>query len=113
MTERQKTRRVTQENRLVRVSILLVHDHVDDWVDAGAQVDHDVPEDVQTRPVHVLIENFRDRDRQIARDEREEDDEHHHRDSHLVAFLLRLTFVFDLRRFRQMESISVSDVVLG
>jgi hypothetical protein len=112
VTEGEKSWRVAQQDRLVSVAILLVHDHVDDRIDAGAEINHDVAEDVQSRPVHILVEDFGDGDREIAGDKRQEDREHHFRDAPLVALLFRLAFVFQLRGFRQMEAITIRDVVL-
>jgi hypothetical protein len=112
VTEGEKPRRVAQQDRLISVAILLVHDHVDDWVDAGAEIDHDVTEDVETRPVHLFVEDFGDGDGQIARDKRQENRENHFCDAPLVALLLCLAFVFQFCRFCQVKAIAIRDVVL-
>lgn len=93
------------------MAILFVHDHVDDRIDACTEINHDVAEDVQARPVHFLVEHLRDGDRKVASEEWQEDRENHFRDSPLIAFLFSLALVFEFRWFRQMESISIRDVI--
>lgn len=90
---REKPRRLAHQNVLVRLSILLVHDDVDDWVDAGAEIQHQVPEDVHAGVIDVLVGNLDDCDGEVAGHKRQEDCQHHLRDAPLIAFLLSIRLI--------------------
>lgn len=64
---------MTHHYRLVGLPILLVHDHIDDGIDAGGEVEHDVAEDVQTGMFHILVGHLDYGDRQIADDKGQKD----------------------------------------
>lgn len=52
--QRQQARALPQQDRLVRLSVLLVHDHVDDGVDARGQVQHNIAKYVYTCNENIL-----------------------------------------------------------
>lgn len=63
---REKPRRLAHQHVLVRLSILLVHDDVDDGVDTGAEIEHQVAKDVHAGVVHVLVGDLDDCDWEIT-----------------------------------------------
>ena len=65
-------RATTREDHLVGLSVLLVHDHVDNGIYAGGQVQHDVAQNVQLWLVHFGIHYLDQGDRKVAGDKREE-----------------------------------------
>lgn len=69
--------RPAHEQVLVRLPVLGAHDHVDDGVDAGGQVDAHVAGNVEHAVVEVVAEGLGHGDGQVADDERGEDDEDH------------------------------------
>lgn len=74
----QRAALLAREQIFVRLAVLRAHHHVNDWIDAGGQVDEHVAEHVH-RPaeVHLFAQRLDDRDGHVAHDERNEDDEYH------------------------------------
>lgn len=90
---REKPRGLAHQHVLVRLSILLVHDDVDDGVDAGAEIQHQVAKDVHAGVVDVLVCDLDDCDGEVAGHERQEDRQHHLRDAPLIALLLSVCLI--------------------
>lgn len=90
---REKPRRLAHQHVFVRLSILLVHDDINNWVDAGAEIKHQVAEDVHAWMVDVLVGDLDDCDGEVTSDERQENRQHHLRDAPLIAFLLSVCFI--------------------
>lgn len=94
----QQAATATQQDRLVGLPVLLVHDHIDDGIDAGGKVEHYVAEDVEAGIVDVLVGHLDHRYGQVAGDEGQKDGQHHLRDAPLVSFRLDVALVLDAGR---------------
>lgn len=88
-------RRLAEDHRLVGLPVLLVHDHIDDGVDAGGEVEQDVAADVQAGVLHILVGHLDYGDGQVADDEGQEDGQHHLGDAPLVALGPHLALILD------------------
>lgn len=85
--------RLAEHHRLVGLPVLLVHDHIDDGIDAGREVEEDVAADVQTGMLHVLVGHLDNGDRQVADHKREEYGQDHLGDAPLVPLGPHLTLI--------------------
>jgi len=87
--------RLAEDHRLVGLAILLVHDHIDNRIDAGREVEQDVAADVQAGVLHILVGHLDNGDGQVADDEGQEDGQHHFGDAPLVPLGPHLSLILD------------------
>ena len=73
------------ENTLIGLSILSVHDDINDGVNARRRVDQHVAEHVNIGVRHILVLDLHDGDGQVADDESQKDGQHHFGDAPVTS----------------------------
>lgn len=84
---------MAEHHRLVGLPVLLVHDHIDDGIDAGGEVEEDVAADVETGMLHVLVGHLDDGYRQIADHKGQEYGQDHLGDAPLIPLSPHLPLI--------------------
>lgn len=75
------------------MSVLLVHRHIDDGIQTGREINEDVAYRVYHGILHVRVEYFHERYRQITYKETEKDEKNHFCDVHLATFNITAALV--------------------